>query len=174
MKKDVTTKKLSKTAANRRKFLKTTAAVGGAALGSGLLTGFPTIWAQNIKNVTFGSNSQDVFSVSDAAIVTSGTATLECAISNTPFVVIYKTSFISWFLAKRFLLVPWVSIVNILANKKIVQEFLQHQAKPKKIALAVSQLLENKTPLKNDLLKITKSLGPGKAYDKAVNFILNY
>ena len=48
MKKDTTTKALSGKAADRRKFLKTTAAVGGAALGSGLLTGFPTIWAQNI------------------------------------------------------------------------------------------------------------------------------
>ena len=67
MKKDAKTKKLSKTAADRRKFLKTTAAVGGAALGSGLLTGFPTIWAQNIKNVTLRQFGTGVSNINEIA-----------------------------------------------------------------------------------------------------------
>ena len=67
MKKDVTTKKLNKSAADRRKFLKTTAAVGGAALGSGLLTGFPTIWAQNIKNVTLRQFGTGVSNINEIA-----------------------------------------------------------------------------------------------------------
>ena len=67
MKKDKTTKTLSGKAADRRKFLKTTAAVGGAALGSGLLTGFPTIWAQNIKNVTLRQFGTGVSNINEIA-----------------------------------------------------------------------------------------------------------
>ena len=67
MKKDKTTKMLSGKAADRRKFLKTTAAVGGAALGSGLLTGFPTIWAQNIKNVTLRQFGTGVSNINEIA-----------------------------------------------------------------------------------------------------------
>ena len=67
MKKDKTTKTLSVKAADRRKFLKTTAAVGGAALGSGLLTGFPTIWAQNIKNVTLRQFGTGVSNINEIA-----------------------------------------------------------------------------------------------------------
>ena len=67
MKKDKTTKTLSGKASDRRKFLKTTAAVGGAALGSGLLTGFPTIWAQNIKNVTLRQFGTGVSNINEIA-----------------------------------------------------------------------------------------------------------
>ena len=67
MKKEKTTKTLSGKAADRRKFLKTTAAVGGAALGSGLLTGFPTIWAQNIKNVTLRQFGTGVSNINEIA-----------------------------------------------------------------------------------------------------------
>jgi len=79
-------------------------------------------------------NTFNAFHNSDFALVASGTATLEGAIANTPLAVVYKTSWFSWLLAKLFLNVPFVSIVNILNNKKIVEEFLQEKAKPKIIA----------------------------------------
>ena len=79
-------------------------------------------------------NTFNAFHDSDFALVASGTATLEGAISNTPLAVVYKTSWFSWVLAKTFLNVPFVSIVNILNNKKVVEEFLQQRAKPKIIA----------------------------------------
>ena len=58
---------LSNQESSRRKFLKTTAAVGGAALGSGLLTGFPTIWAQNTKNVTLRQFGTGVSNINEIA-----------------------------------------------------------------------------------------------------------
>ena len=80
-----------------------------------------------------GSSFQ-AFHDSDFALVASGTATLEGAICNTPLAVIYKTSFFSWLLAKFFLKIRFISIVNILNEKKIVEEFLQNRAHPKIIA----------------------------------------
>ena len=79
-------------------------------------------------------NTFNAFHDSDFALVASGTATLEGAITNTPLAVVYKTSWFSWLLAKLFLNVPFVSIVNILNKKKIVEEFLQSNANPKIIA----------------------------------------
>ena len=60
-------KTLTEKGSTRRKFLKTSAAVGGAALGSGLLTGFPTIWAQNIKNVTLRQFGTGVSNINEIA-----------------------------------------------------------------------------------------------------------
>ena len=84
-------------------------------------------------SVEQGSSFQ-AFHDSDFALVASGTATLEGAICNTPLAVIYKTSFFSWMLAKFFLKIPFISIVNILNEKKIVEEFLQNRAQPKILA----------------------------------------
>ena len=80
----------------------------------------------------------------DFAVVASGTATLECAITNTPMAVIYKTSWLSWFIAKLVLRIKFVSIVNILNNKEIVKEFLQNRASAKKITDHIVSFMHKK------------------------------
>ena len=70
----------------------------------------------------------------DFAVVASGTATLECAISNTPMAVVYKTSWFSWLIAKLVLRIRYISIVNILNKEPVVKEFVQNNASPKKIS----------------------------------------
>ena len=120
------------------------------------------------------NSSQEALLGCDAAIVASGTATLECAITQTPFVVIYKTSIISWFIAKYFLSIPFVSIVNIIANKKIVKEFLQNNAKPQQIAHETLRLLNRPEKTKKNLLKVRDSLGAGDVYKNTAQFIVNY
>ena len=92
------------------------------------------------KNESFSA-----FHQSDFAIVASGTATLEGAISQTPMVVVYKTSFFSWFLARCFLRIPYVSIVNIINKSELVKEFLQFQATSKKIAESVESFYKKET-----------------------------
>lgn len=130
-----------------------------------------------LKNITVAktvNTSQEALCNCDAAIVASGTATLECAISKTPFVVIYKTSIISWLIAKYFISIPFVSIVNIIANKKIVEEFLQRKATPQNIAREVLWLLHNPEKIKKNLSKVGASLGPRDAYKKTARFIFDY
>ena len=80
----------------------------------------------------------------DFAVVASGTATLECAITNTPMAVVYKTSWLSWFIAKLVLRIKFVSIVNILNKKEIVKEFLQNKASAKKITDHIVRFMHKK------------------------------
>ena len=127
---------------------------------------------KNIKVVQ--EKSSDVFFKSCGAVVTSGTATLECAITKTPFVVIYKTSFISWLIAKSFLSVPFICIVNLLANKEIIPELVQKEATPQKIADQLLKILNNSKKVKKDLKDVKDSLGRGDAYIKTAKYIVRY
>ncbi len=73
----------------------------------------------------------------DAAIVASGTATVEGAVWGIPMVVVYKVSSFTWWLGKLLVKTPWIGMVNILAGKEIVPEFLQDRALPNPIANAL-------------------------------------
>lgn len=72
------------------------------------------------------NQTYDLFSVSTAALVTSGTATLEAALHGVPQAVCYRTSFLSALIAKLFIKVKWISLVNIIMNKEVVRELLQY------------------------------------------------
>jgi len=131
--------------------------------GLGLKTNFTII-----KN-----NSLKAFNMSDVAIVASGTATLECAITKTPCVVIYKTSIVSWLVALLFMKVQFVSIVNILANKMIYKELLQKNCTPQLIYENVLSLLErNNNDKTKELEGLVGSLGEGTAYLNTAKHIL--
>jgi lipid-A-disaccharide synthase len=68
----------------------------------------------------------DLLHISTAALVTSGTATLETALLNVPQVVCYKTTTISYAIAKRLIAVPFISLVNLIANRELVKELIQN------------------------------------------------
>ena len=124
------------------------------------------------RNYSIEKNSSlRAFSLSSFAIVASGTATLEGAFSKTPLVVIYKTSWLSWVLAKCFLNVPFVSIVNILNKKKLVEEFLQNKANPQVIAKHVIKNLSLPSPFDYD--KILEPLSQKNVYQNTAKHIIN-
>ena len=128
-----------------------------------------------LNNVIIKNNdSLKIFNESSVAIVASGTAALECAITKTPFVVIYKTSFLSWVLVKCFLSVSYASMVNILAKKPIIKEFLQYQTSPSKIADYTITLLEGPDKTIKNLSSVVDTLGSGQAYEQAAQYIVNY
>ena len=112
---------------------------------------------QKLGGVEIIADTRAALCCCSVAIVASGTATLECALSNTPFVVIYKTSLISWFLAKYLIAVDYVCIVNLLANKKVVEELLQKEATPKNVVGAVLKLLDTMDVVKKDLSLVAES-----------------
>tara|TARA_Y100000590_G_scaffold400387_1_gene484421 strand:- start:71 stop:1189 length:1119 start_codon:yes stop_codon:yes gene_type:complete len=126
------------------------------------------------NNVQIINNSWEVFNRSSVALVVSGTATLECAISETPFITIYKTSYISWIVAKFFLSIRFISIVNILAKKQIVKELLQKEASVSNIETSIMQLLNNSKKIKNDLILTKKNLDGNNAYKNTAQFIVNF
>ena len=120
------------------------------------------------------SESIETFKKSSLCIIASGTATLECALTNTPLIVIYKTSFISWFIAKIFLKIPFISIVNILAQKKIVSEYVQYGVNIQKISAEIISLLNNSTLMKKEMKEVTQTLGLGNAYNASAKYIVNF
>lgn len=89
-----------------------------------------------IKNDTYNA-----VSICDAAIVASGTATLETALLATPMVIIYKIPQLEYWLAKHLVKIKFIGLCNIVANAKIVQEYLQDDANPKMIAAEVLKIL---------------------------------
>ena len=77
-----------------------------------------------------------------AAIVASGTATLEAALEKTPMVVVYRTSWLTWLVGRLLVRVPFVSLVNLLAGRALVPELLQSACTAANIAAAAAPLLD--------------------------------
>ena len=128
------------------------------------------------KSFKIEKNAKRAIIASDIAIVASGTATLECAIEGTPLVVCYKVSTLTWLLAKLLVKVEHSSIVNLIAGKKIVPEFLQSEMKPNIIKNKLIELIDEKSKLRNqmmeDFLTIKDKLGTPGVYAKIANEIL--
>ncbi|MBD3627509.1 lipid-A-disaccharide synthase [Cyclobacterium sp.] len=83
----------------------------------------------------------DVLHHARAAVVTSGTATLETALFKVPQVVVYKTSGISYAIAKRLIRVPFISLVNLIAGKELVKELIQNQYSPSSVKSSLQRVL---------------------------------
>jgi lipid-A-disaccharide synthase len=93
--------------------------------------------------------SHRVLAAADAVLVASGTATLEALLFEKPMVVCYRLSPISYALFKRKLKVPFVSLPNLLAGHKVVEELLQHQVQPQRIANHLQTLLIDQAAAQN-------------------------
>lgn len=78
-----------------------------------------------------------------ATLVTSGTATLETALIGTPMVIVYKTSALTYAIGKRVVKVPFIGMVNLIAQREVCPEFIQDAAEPSALAAAVRPLLSN-------------------------------
>jgi len=86
-------------------------------------------------------HATDAVAASDAALVASGTATLETALVGRPMVIVYKMSPWSWRVMRGMGYLPWVGLPNILAGRFVVPEFLQDEATPENLAQALGNLL---------------------------------
>jgi len=102
------------------------------------------------------------------ALVKSGTTTLQAALAGTPFVMVYKTHPLTFFLAKRLVRVPHVALANLVAGEGIVPELLQGEATPQKLAELLLPLLDpdsdERIQMEVGLARVRLSLGkPGAA-----------
>ncbi|MFT5618764.1 MAG: lipid-A-disaccharide synthase [Arenicella sp.] len=96
------------------------------------------------------NQTYDLLAHAKSALVTSGTATLETALFNVPQVVCYKTSPISYSIAKRLIKVPYISLVNLIAQKEAVKELIQKDFSVEKVSDELQKTLENPNPIKKD------------------------
>ncbi len=113
----------------------------------------------------------------DAALVTSGTATLETALHRTPQVVCYKANAISYRIAKQLIKIKYISLVNLIMDKVVVKELIQNNMHPVDIGLELEQLLDNKTYRANMILDyetLINKLGNFGASDRTATLIQNF
>lgn len=87
--------------------------------------------------------SRDIMSASDIVVLASGTATLEAMLVKRPMVVLYKGSFISYWIVKKLVKIKQVSLPNILSDKILVPEFIQDKATPENIANSIEDYLSH-------------------------------
>jgi lipid-A-disaccharide synthase len=110
-----------------------------------------------------------------AGMVASGTATLESAYFRMPFVLVYKVSWPTYVAARLMMRTRFLGMPNVLADREIVPEFLQHEARPKPIADAVVALLndsERRGQMMAEFDQIIEKLGEAGASEKAAHAIL--
>jgi lipid-A-disaccharide synthase len=118
----------------------------------------------------------DCLNIAQFCLVASGTATLETAIMQKPFVIIYKMSLLNYLLYRPQVKVPYIGMANIVAGKKIVPEFIQFGASPKKISNEVLEFLRAPSQserIKNELSQIKSLLGEPGASLRAAKIILD-
>ena len=125
---------------------------------------------QLIKGATY-----DLMQHADLAIVTSGTATLETACFGTPMMVVYKTSWLTYLIGRLLVRVKNIGLVNIVAGKQIVPEFIQHRASADNLTREAVRLLRDGqalTDMKRELSKLKSLLGERGASKRVAERIL--
>lgn len=121
------------------------------------------------------NQTYDILQHSEAAIVTSGTATLEAALFNVPQIVCYKGSAISYLIAKQLIKVKYISLVNLIADKPIVPELIQFKFNERNLIAHFERLVYNddfRTQMWEDYQLLKEKLGGEGASEKTANAIL--
>lgn len=143
----------------------------------------PTIKKEKIESLLNHAGSQvkvvenltyDLMKHADLLLIASGSATLECAILGTPFLVLYKTSLWTYLVAKSLITIPNIALANVVAGKRIVPEFIQSQAIPNRIAEEMYEILtdrERYKSIQNELKKVKEKLGEDGASKKAAQIV---
>ncbi len=117
-----------------------------------------------------------LMSCSSASIVTSGTISLESAMHNLPQVVCYKTSFISFLIAKRLVKSKYISLVNIILKRPVVDELIQQDFNSENLILSLEKLL-NKNNIKNiqkEYNQLMSSLNKKFSFNNLAKDMLNF
>ena len=116
---------------------------------------------KNKKIKVIENKTYELLSVSYAAIVTSGTATLETALFKVPQVVCYKSSYFSFVIAKLIVNIKYISLVNLIMDQEIVKELIQHDCNKNKITKELKKILDlnHRKSLKVKYDELTSILG---------------
>ena len=121
------------------------------------------------------NDSRDVMRAADVAFVASGTATLETALIGTPMIVIYIVNALNYAIMKRLIRIPYFSLVNIVAQKRIVPEYLQKEAVPETMAADLVSLMTDKQrrqTMQSELANVKSLMGDNKASKRLATLIV--
>lgn len=135
------------------------------------------IATSSIRDVLVTSDTYSAIAAADIAITKSGTSTVECAILGTPFVVMYKTGIVNYHLARRLVKTPHLAMVNLIAQRTIVPEFIQQEATPELIVPVAKRLLQDQSyyqQIVDDLRDVREKLGPAGGAAQAAEIFVQW
>jgi lipid-A-disaccharide synthase len=117
----------------------------------------------------------DALAAADAAIICSGTATVEAALLDVPMIVVYRVSKLTALLAKPLIRTKFFGMVNLIAEREVAPELIQEDFQPGKIANEIRKLLEpaRAAQARADLADVRRRLGPPGAVERAAEAILD-
>lgn len=110
------------------------------------------------------NRTYEILNEADAALVTSGTATLETALFGVPQIICYKGGRISYEIAKRLIKIKYIGLANLIMDKPVVKELIQHELNEKNLTAELNQILYNETEIekiKSDYRKLKELLSAG-------------
>jgi lipid-A-disaccharide synthase len=128
-----------------------------------------------ISVVLTEKNTYDLMNIANVAIAASGTVTLEASLLNLPTIIIYRVATLTYLLGKLLIKIPYISLPNIIAGRKVVPELLQHAVTPENIAQEVLPVLRDpkvKDAMLQDLLEVRQKLGELGAVERVAREIL--
>jgi lipid-A-disaccharide synthase len=116
-----------------------------------------------------------VLKACDLALVASGTATLEAAILETPMVIVYRVSSLSYWIGRRVISVPFIGLVNLVAGEEVVPELIQGDVTPERLAREAMDILDHDDRRRNMVRKLRalrETLGRGGASERTARIAL--
>lgn len=123
------------------------------------------------------NQTYDLLSHATAAVVTSGTATLETALFRVPQIVVYRTSSVSYMIAKNLIRVPFISLVNLIAGKEVVKELIQDDFSVEKLREELNRIFTN-VVYKGEMFQgydlIRERIGERSASETTARLILDF
>jgi lipid-A-disaccharide synthase len=131
-------------------------------------------WPSGLEPRVLKDQTYNALAAADAAIISSGTATVEAALLDVPMVVIYRVTLLTALLAKPLLRTAYFSMVNLIAERRVVPELVQRDFVPERVASEVLQLLRDahaRDQLRAGLADVRKRLGPPGAVERAADTI---
>lgn len=129
---------------------------------------------KNNPNVKIYNNSREAMKSSEFGIVKTGTSTLEATLLNLPFIMIYKTSMLTYLIGKNLVKIDFLAMPNILLNKEVVKELIQQDASPENIVIQLDKYMNNYMlvdEIKESFVKIRDMLGTKSASKTASSII---
>ncbi len=131
-------------------------------------------WPAGLKVRVVAGETYNALAAADAAIVSSGTATVEAALLDVPMVVVYRVSPVTATLAKPLVRTRYFAMVNLIAHKQAVPELFQDDFTPNKVAGEIVRLLHEpnaRASMRAELAEVRRRLGPPGAADRAAETI---
>jgi lipid-A-disaccharide synthase len=131
---------------------------------------------QHLPAMLITGVTHDVLAAADASIIASGTATIEAALLGAPMAVVYRVSATSALILRRMIRTPHFAMVNLIAGRRVVPEFIQDDFTPDAVAAVIRRLLDSpssRDEMRRALADVRARLGPGGAIPRAAAIITN-